>query len=212
MHTTEKSSSKSISKHQHTTKLLVHRFSLCLELPSVQVYSLILSASIEGAEPFLMIIFAGLLTASYLFGFSAYKVIVRNHIFNNLQLPGRRNLQIKPASTVISPHVHEESALHLLPWAIVHYLQLLADATSEHSPQSTIHERRISSRRRSCRSLRLRYHLVNHEFIKELSSDPGTYYLSGTSTAKSAFAIEEGKERIVVICSNSHRLLVDDTQ
>ena len=39
----------------------------------------------------------------------------------------------------------------------------------------------------------------------------GTYYLSGTSTAKSAFAIEEGKERIVVICSNSHRLLVDAT-
>ena len=39
----------------------------------------------------------------------------------------------------------------------------------------------------------------------------GTYYLSGTSTAKSAFAIEEGKERIVVICSHSHRLLVDAT-
>ena len=29
---------------KHTTKLLVHRFSLCLGLPSVQVYSLILSA------------------------------------------------------------------------------------------------------------------------------------------------------------------------
>ena len=39
----------------------------------------------------------------------------------------------------------------------------------------------------------------------------GTYYLSGASTAKSAFAIEEGKERIVVICSHSHRLLVDAT-
>ena len=103
---------------------------------SAGLLAYIISLAIEGAEPFLMIIFAGLLTASYLFGFSAYKVIVRNHIFNNLQIPGvatfKSDLQYRDFTHMFMKNLlYTVLTLGLyLPWAIVHYLQLLADATS----------------------------------------------------------------------------------
>ena len=39
----------------------------------------------------------------------------------------------------------------------------------------------------------------------------GTYYLGHSSTAKSAFAIEQGTERVVIICSASNRIFVEET-
>ena len=38
----------------------------------------------------------------------------------------------------------------------------------------------------------------------------GTYYLGHSSTAKSAFAIEQGTERVVIICSASNRVFIEE--
>ena len=130
------SSSRSISKQKHTKAVGASLLVVFGTAISAGLLAYIISLAIEGAEPFLMIIFAGLLTASYLFGFSAYKVIVRNHIFNNLQIPGvatfKSDLQYRDFTHMFMKNLlYTVLTLGLyLPWAIVHYLQLLADATS----------------------------------------------------------------------------------
>ena len=73
---------------------------------------------------------------AYLVGFVSFQTMVRNHLFNNTQVPGvatlRSDLRIRDYLRVLSTNIIAivASLGFYIPWAVVRHAKLLASATT----------------------------------------------------------------------------------